>query len=521
VQLNTDLAGVSGTSTSIVDLNPSDPNFVYASALGARPGMASGTTNGAYFRFDLLKVNLQNGAASPLFNGEQNTGRWIMDGAGNVVARIDVTGRQQNDVYVPSGSGFRKLTTMDTADGDITGLTEDGRSLAILGRRQGGNVEVYRLNLDDGKFGETLFSLPSGDIKRVLMNEKTRRVIGVSYDDGDLKSFYFAPELQRLQKQVEGVFPGTSVNISSTSTDNTKVLVTTSGPQAIPALQLVNLQTSRIDKIVEDYPQLRGIKLGDVRRYGYITKGGIALIGLLTLPPQGEAKNLPLIVVKDGGFGYGQGNFDWVAHYLAQRGYAVFEAGTRGSKDLREVASMDDLGTWLDAAQEDIAAGVDDLIAKGIADPKHVCIAGAGSRAYVALQAAVALPDKYACSISMNGTSDLGVAIRDARRYSGLAINAFNSVLIRDGEKYAATAVTRVSPARHADTIRSSVLLIAADRDQSTVVQGTLMRNALTSAKKSVEMVTLKNEDGFLNTSESRVAVLQAIDKFLTDHLGH
>jgi dipeptidyl aminopeptidase/acylaminoacyl peptidase len=519
VGLKTDFPGVYG-GTALVDFSPDDQNTIYLSALRVHASLAAGPNTQPYYENSLLRANLVSGGTAIVEPGQQTTARWIMDGAGNIVARIDATEAHEEDVYVPSGKEFRKLATINGKDGHIAGLTEDGKALAVLARGENNRLGLYRLTLTDGKFGDVLFSNPDVDVKGWLTDERSLRVIGVTYDDGKREYSYFAPERQRLQKQIEDVLPGRGANIVSMSSDHSKILVRTSGPQNPSTLQLVDLQTSHIDIIAEAYPQLRGMRLGAVRRYVYKTRDGISLAGLLTLPPQGEPKNLPTLVLPEGGFGYSDGNFDWFAQFFAQRGYAVFQAGARDLKRLGDVASMDELGSWMNATQNDIASGIDELVASGIVDSKRVCIAGADNDGYAALFAPVALPNRYSCAISLSAFSDLKLVIRNMRAASYIAINRFNSSLIRNSKEYSDADLDRFSPVRHADQIRAPILLVAGDRDEM-IIQSTIMKDALTAAKKPVEMVTLKSEDGSLSTLESRSALLNAVDKFLVSHMGH
>ena len=61
---------------------------------------------------------------------------------------------------------------------------------------------------------------------------------------------------------------------------------------------------------------------------------------------------------------------------------------------------MDELNDWVLTMQEDYSAGVNQLIADGIADPERVCIYGEGEEAYTALMSTVLSADLFECAIS-------------------------------------------------------------------------------------------------------------------------
>ena len=77
---------------------------------------------------------------------------------------------------------------------------------------------------------------------------------------------------------------------------------------------------------------LVGVKLGAVRDFNYEARDKYALTAYLTLPPGAEEKNLPVVVMPHGGpEARDEPGFDWLAQFLASRGYAVLQPQFRGS----------------------------------------------------------------------------------------------------------------------------------------------------------------------------------------------
>jgi dipeptidyl aminopeptidase/acylaminoacyl peptidase len=77
-------------------------------------------------------------------------------------------------------------------------------------------------------------------------------------------------------------------------------------------------------------------------------------------------------------------------------------------------------------------------------------------------------------------------------------------------------ALSAISPIEHISAVQGPVLLIHGKDD--TVVpyeQSDVMANALKHAGKSVEFVTLKNEDHWLSRSATRLQMLDATMAFL------
>jgi len=307
----------------------------------------------------------------------------------------------------------------------------------------------------------------------------------------------------------------------STTADGKKVLALTTSPRGTPALHFVNLAAGRIDNLADSYPQLRGTPLADVRQHVYRTSDGVELVGVLTLPAGKDPRNLPLIVLPADGFSYGLIDFDWFAQFLAHRGYAVFESGRRSTQSFGEISDPDDLSLWLQTSQADISGGIDDLVAKGIADPKRICIAGGGGvDGYAVLSAIRTEKGKYACAIAFDAITDMARIVFYGGYSSALAFNNINSTFARNHDQFPAPVLDKLSPAKHAEDVTAPVLLIDVDK-YGWNSQTLLMRDALQASNKPVETVLIKDEDGSLSRAESRVALLNAVDKFLAAKIGN
>ena len=256
-------------------------------------------------------------------------------------------------------------------------------------------------------------------------------------------------------------------------------------------------------------------------QYVYRTSDGVELAGVLTLPAGKDPRNLPLVVVPSNGFSFGLTDFDWFAQYLAHRGYAVLEAGRRSTENFGELTGSDEFTAWVQNTEKDIAGGVDDLVSKGIADPKRVCIAGGGGvDGYAALSTLVAQKGKYACAVAFSPITDMVAVLTNVHFASALAYNNIRSNFVRNHDQFSDAVLAKYSPAKHGDEMTAPVLLLDSDKhnwNNHTL----LMENDLKSAKKPVETVLLKDEDGSLSRAESRVALLNAVDKFLAAHIAN
>jgi dipeptidyl aminopeptidase/acylaminoacyl peptidase len=123
---------------------------------------------------------------------------------------------------------------------------------------------------------------------------------------------------------------------------------------------------------------LKGIKLGEVRRYKATSKDGTPVDAFLTLPPDyKEGTKLPAILRIHGGptsqFTTG---FDFEWHILAAQGYAIITSNPRGSTGYGTAFSRAIFADWGNKDFEDVMAAVDGAVAMGIADPDRLGVGG-------------------------------------------------------------------------------------------------------------------------------------------------
>ncbi|MFI7678441.1 S9 family peptidase [Actinophytocola sp. NPDC049390] len=162
-------------------------------------------------------------------------------------------------------------------------------------------------------------------------------------------------------------------------------------------------------------PELRDIPWGTQQRLRYEAADGLALDGLLILPPgrSGQDGPFPLVTIVHGGpddryadefMLYWAPSGQWLAH----AGYAVFLPNPRGGvgrghEFVATVAGAVGQDEWTD-----ILSGIDMLVADGVADPARLGIAGWSHGGFMAAWA-VGHTDRFAAALMGAGISDWGL----------------------------------------------------------------------------------------------------------------
>ncbi len=492
-------------------------NAVYAPALvrqidGVTTLFAFGYYGSSRLMPALFKYDVARSQTWLIDNADEPATGWTIDESGRIAAKF---------VFHDLGKKWELLVRKDdrmsaAASGkaeidipSVQGLSADGKSI-IMQFIENGDPVWKPLHLSDGSWGEPLAKGTA--FSNVIQDRKSGRIVGGIPYISDDQYVFFDAELQAHWNAILRAFPSERVHLLSQSDDATKYLVTVFGARDGYSYALFDWLTHQAVVLAPAYEGLKA--LAEVRPIDYPAQDGLTIPAYLTLPPVGGEKNLPLIVLPHGGPQAADSQrFDWWAQALAAQGYAVLQPNYRGSSLSYKFVSAG-FGEWGHKMQSDLSDGVRYLADQGVIDPKRVCIVGGSYGGYAALAGVTLSPGVYRCAISVAGISDL------KRFREGMGFT--DSVGQRYWDRYLGTAnqgdsaLSAISPIEHVSALTAPVLLIHGVDD--TVVpywQSSLMERVLKSANKSVEFVTLKHEDHWLSSSQTRLQMLEASVEFL------
>jgi dipeptidyl aminopeptidase/acylaminoacyl peptidase len=516
-------ANSSPVAAIIADLAPGDPAHVYMpfdlpfSGYGVVPPVA------------LYRVDVVTGAGEPVLTGTSDTTEWIMDGEGHVVGRIDETRNPLADhllLYL-GGTKWREVAKTDAGDGrglSVEGVTDDRKELVLDAVSATANTAgLMATKIETGE-NRDLFFHPRYDVSETLKDPWSGRVIGVAYTVDSDTIQYFDPGLQAMQRGLQAAFPGLVARAVSWDHSRMKVVVQASASRQPPAYYLLDRTTHQANLLSAAYPKLTTPDLGQVKPYPYKARDGLDIPAYLTLPPGKEPKNLPAVIMPHGGpMERDAMDFDWMAQFLANRGYAVLQPNFRGSSGYGNKFLEAGFGQWGLKMQDDVTDGVNKLVADGIVDPKRICIVGSSYGGYAALAGAAFTPDLYACAAGWAGVYDL-------RRFLATRADDFgkDSAMISSWSHFIgdrtndAAKLDAASPAVNAGKIKCPVLLMHGAADVTVRInQSELMERALNHARKKVTFVEIKDETHYMQTSATRIRWLTELEKFLKENIGN
>ncbi len=338
------------------------------------------------------------------------------------------------------------------------------------------------------------------------------------------RTHWFDPELERMERALQQAFGERHAVLFSWDRARSKVLIEVEGADTSAEIYLYDAERGEAQPVGVAYPELAPFGLLARRApIAYPARDGTMIPGYLTTPP-GVAGPAPLVVLPHGGpEARDYGGFDWIAHFLASRGYLVLQPNFRGSDGYGTAFRNAGRGQWGGLMQDDVTDGARYVIDEGIADPERVCIFGLSYGGYAALAGAVKTPELYDCVVAVAPVTDLPAMIRWAKdRYGRLSWIVDYWSQITGGDVSADDArIVAASLTGRADAVAAPILLIHGVDDTTVPIdQSERMEAALRRAGKDVTFIRLRGEDHYLYRPETRLEAMQAVEAFLAEHLG-
>ena len=482
-------------------------------------GRWSGYFGGQPFGQDsanLYRVDLETGEIHQAALGGDTDHDWVVGPDGAVAAHTEYDPRTGAwKLLAGSGSGGRALMSRHMPL-DLIGLVGQGRraGTVLIQDDSGDEDHEFEVSLADGAAVE-LFA--DNSIKDYIYDRHTGLLLGAVVD-GPQVAVLFDPDLQAKLRGALKAFPGYHASLVSYDPTFDHMVVFTDGGDDSGEYWYVDIATGKALELASARPDIPAAEVGPTRMFAYKAADGLALEGVLTLPPGKPAKGLPLVVMPHGGplNAHDEVSFDWWAQAFASHGYAVFQPNYRGSGGYGLAFYRAGYGEWGRKILSDIADSVPALAAQGVIDPKRACIVGASYGGYAALAGVTIQHGLYRCAVSYAGVSDLpDLRWFDVDERGDDEMQRYWRTAVQGTDK-GAPALAAISPAKHADAADAPILLIHGKDDTVVPIeQSYKMKAALDGAHKPVELIELAGQDHWLTDEATRIQMLKASVAFV------
>ncbi|MDY6947129.1 MAG: S9 family peptidase [Pseudomonadota bacterium] len=471
--------------------------------------------------YNVYEVDTTTGKPRLLDSGTPFTSDWVVDAAGRPIARSEWRAdRPLFTLLYLDGQGWHQIFRSESGEAPaVLGMASDGTGVLIRAALGRPYRAIWRVPFEGGE-PQLLISDEKSDIGGLMRDPYSQAIVGAWSTGANPQVIWLDDKARNRAASLVKTFGGKEAELLGRSADGTRALVSVA-THATPAIYyLIDYQKGTADIVGEEYPALENVALGDVREMTYKARDGYEIPAFVTLPAGAGDKQLPLVVLPHGGpEARDARSFDWLAQFLASRGYVVLQPQFRGSTGYGEAHRKAGYRQWGRLMQDDVTDGVRALIEEGRVDAKRVCIVGASYGGYAALAGAAFTPELYACAVSINGVSDLPAMLGYERKYAGDESDSLSYWKDHIGGALTPEVISK-SPARSAATVRAPVLLLHGVNDSVVPVsQSRGMAKALESLDKPHSLIELPGEDHWLSRSESRTRVLTEVETFLAEHL--
>lgn len=481
------------------------------------------------YRMHVMTGRKRSEGRLPLRASREGGVRVITDQSGNprVAIGVNPNDNSKMTMMVREGNSWSEVMTVSETEGHFTPLafTTDPNLLMGLSQTETDTQAIALFDLESGE-EEILAVHPSADLSPIMSINQGRQyeVMGAAYEYGDFDAVFFGgledESFAEATIALMNQFPRQAVMVNSATYDNSKLIVQTMSANHPVAFYLFDRSNNQLQEIAQARPWLSSDNIPQTQSISYESRDGLTIHGLLTLPRDRDAENLPLVMMPHGG-PHGVRDsillMDRDAKVMAQHGYAVLQMDFRGSGGYGREFEQAGYQRWGTEMIDDMTDGVLHLIEEGIADPERVCAYGASYGGYAAVQSTIREQDMYKCAIGFVGVYDMDLMFEEGdvpQRESG--IRFLNRVLPEAGEARHAQ-----SPVHNADQIKVPVFLIHGARDvRAPISHSERLRDAMKEHGNEPKWMVRANEGhGFYNP-DNNVARWTKMLAFLDEHIG-
>lgn len=457
-----DLTEGQGTPVQVLAVPQAKPGLVYVAQSDV--GRSSR---------DIYAIDIATGTRSLVRRNDVGAAGWVFDLAGEPALAIRFGQYGQRELVRPdSGKGTLIYSCTWSETCDILGFDPDGRHLYLASNRGDATDKVRLVSLDisDGH-EQVIASDPAQevDLEDTVFSPSTHLPAATVYE-GDAGPRYAWRDvaMQADFRLLQSRLPDMALRLQPAA-DGRHWLVSASSDREPGEAYIFDRKTGALALQYRQLPGLSRSALAPMTAIHYASKDGLEIHAYLTLPRGVAPRSLPLLVMPHSGpwnvrDAWGYSNF---VQFFANRGFAVLQPNFRGSIGYGKAFLKAGDRQWGEGMQDDITAGVQQLVKRGIADPKRVAIFGMSYGGYAALAGAAFTPDLYVAAADMSGPSDLTLIVDSpvAKNSMVLFIQSVGDPSTPEGK----ARMERQSPINSADRIKAPLLIIQGARDPASV----------------------------------------------------
>ncbi|HZS09576.1 MAG TPA: S9 family peptidase [Blastocatellia bacterium] len=270
------------------------------------------------------------------------------------------------------------------------------------------------------------------------------------------------------------------------SGDGKMIAYTVSDSRTPDDIWVATIRGWQTRKITWANPQLKDFAIAETEVIKWKGPDKLDIEGLLVRPlGYEEGKRYPLVLQIHGGpYGRFSDSFNSRVQLWAANGYAVLMPNPRGSTGYGQQFATANVNDWGGKDFEDIMAGVDAVVARGVADPERMAVMGGSYGGFMTFWA-ITQTDRFKAAIGHAGISDW-YSFHGQSDVPGLMEFGFA------GHPWEATeAYRKWSPMTYVDHVKTPIMITHGESDKRVpITQGEQYYRAL--RKNGVEVLFLR-----------------------------
>ena len=371
------------------------------------------------------------------------------------------------------------------------------------------------------------------DLRMAATDPRSGAVLSAAYDLPYRRNYSVAPGAQRALADINARFGQGSSTLTPSAGGKHWLVAESSGGQQ-HARYWVYDSTTRQSKEVLQAERALGKplapeSLAEKHAVSYRASDGKTIHGYLTLPRGADASKAALMVLVHGGpWSRFDGEYDWLAQWLANRGVAVFQPNFRASTGYGEkymLAAGMDFGNG--RVQRDIIEGVHWLLENGIGDKARLAIMGSSFGGYSTLLALTHTPQLFQFGLATVPPPDFSrvIELASAENLAGTedlpTSMRFNEMGISPANETAMAALRRDSPLAGTARVERPLVMLAGGKDDKVEIASVTDYAArLHAAGKPVTLLVDPAEGHNPRKPIVRLAYVHLLERLLHDYLG-
>lgn len=284
---------------------------------------------------DVMQVDVATGVGHTIVRARSGFTDWMADGAGAIRLAVAFPHRDlQRTIYVRAGADdgwqpiHRDVVGTDPAFVPLAFSRQDP-AILFVGVEENGHLAIRRFDTRSLTLGESVAADPKVDAVPVL-----RRGELVGYRLGDGPIVYLDEPWRHTADALRNALPGADIELVDRSADGRRTLVLVTDGAQPPEYYLLDKRAdgTHLDPLGATRDRRVALHSAPVFAVSYPAQDGTLVPAYITLPPGPQKGPVPFVVLAhDGPAGHDDGRFDYLAQFLANSGYGVFQPQFRGS----------------------------------------------------------------------------------------------------------------------------------------------------------------------------------------------